>query len=83
VPQRQADRSNDHRWDGRRDEQRHVDRQPTSSPPVTHNSTPPVTHASTPPSHNATPSHNTTPSNNRNDGNRHDASRDHDGDLRS
>jgi hypothetical protein len=33
VPQRQADR--DHRWDGRHDQQRHVDRQPSSPPPAT------------------------------------------------
>ena len=69
VPQRQTNRSNDHRLDGRRDEQPHVDRQPTSPPPATHN--------------NSTPPHNTTPSGNRNDGNRHDASRDHDSDRRS
>jgi hypothetical protein len=31
VPQRQAD----HRWDGRHDEPRHVDRQPTTPPPAT------------------------------------------------
>ena len=35
VQQRQADR--DHRWDGRHDEPRHVDRQPNTPPPATHN----------------------------------------------
>ena len=36
VPQHQADR--DHRWDGRHDEPRHVDRQPTPPPAATHTS---------------------------------------------
>jgi hypothetical protein len=45
VPQRQVDRSNDHHWDGRHDEPRHVDRQPANPPPpATHNTTSPGSH---------------------------------------
>jgi hypothetical protein len=37
APARQADRGNDHRWDGHHDEPHHVDRQPAppSPPPAT------------------------------------------------
>jgi len=70
-PQRQVDRSTDHRWDGHHDQPRHVDRQPQPSPP--------------PAAHSPTPQTNT-PSANRQDGNRHDgnrgAGRDRDGDGR-
>jgi hypothetical protein len=64
VPQRQAD----HRWDGRHDQPRHVDRQPTTPPPA-------ATHTNT--------THTNTSSGSHHDGNRRDGSRDHDGDRRS
>ena len=75
VPQQQTNRSNDHRWDGRRDEQRHVDRQPASPPPATHNNSTPT--------HNGTSSGSSTSSGNHHDANRRDGSRDHDSDRRS
>jgi hypothetical protein len=68
-PQRQVDRSTDHRWDGHHDQPRHVDRQPQPSPP-------PAAH--NPPSHA-----NNQPSNgNHRDANRRDGNRDRDGDGR-
>jgi len=70
TPPHQADRSNDHRGDGRHDEPRHVDRQPSSPPAATH------TGNGNAPSGKAS-------SGNAPSGNRHDGSRDHDSDRRS
>jgi hypothetical protein len=75
VPQHQANRTDhrsdgDHRWDGRHDEPRHVDRQPASPPPATHNTSTPT--------HNNTSSGSSVSSVNHRDG-----SRDRDNDRRS
>jgi len=47
VPQHSANNrtDRDHRWDGRHDEPRHVERQPNTPPPAaTHTGTPPSSH---------------------------------------
>jgi hypothetical protein len=67
VPQHQTNRSNDHRWDGHRDQPQHVDRQPSAPPPAANN----PSRANNPPA-----------GGNHRDTNRRDGSRDRDGDGR-
>jgi hypothetical protein len=69
VPQHQAGGTNDHRWDGRHDEPRHVERQASSPPAATHNTSPSSGSSTSSASHH--------------DSGRHDGSRDRENERRS